>query len=82
MRYAPGLGPTASTRTRADRDRPRGQMNVIELARAFLDDAPIGIVITDAQPAKPGPIILYANAAFGALTGTVVGGTITVLVAR
>ncbi|WP_165361530.1 PAS domain-containing protein [Lichenibacterium ramalinae] len=51
-------------------------MNVIELARAFLDDAPIGIVITDAQPAKPGPIILYANAAFGALTGRDVDGLI------
>ena len=46
-----------------------GDMNIIELARAFLHDAPIGIVITDAQPVKPGPVILYANSAFGTLTG-------------
>lgn len=44
-------------------------MNIIELARAFLDDAPIGVVITDAQPSKPGPVIVYANSAFGVLTG-------------
>jgi PAS domain S-box-containing protein len=44
-------------------------MNVIELARAFLHDAPVAVVITDAQPSKPGPSILYANPAFGKLTG-------------
>lgn len=44
-------------------------MNVIELARAFLHETSVGVVITDAQPCKPGPIILYANSAFGALTG-------------
>ena len=44
-------------------------MNVLELARGFLHDAPIGVVITDAQPSKPGPFILYANPAFGVLTG-------------
>ena len=44
-------------------------MNIIELARAFLHNAPVGIVVTDALPSKPGPFILYANSAFGVLTG-------------
>ena len=44
-------------------------MTIVEFARVFLQDAPVGVVITDAQPSKPGPIILYANPAFGLLTG-------------
>lgn len=51
-------------------------MNIIELARAFLHDAPVGIVVTDAQPSKPGPVILYANSAFGVLTGRDVSGLV------
>lgn len=44
-------------------------MMIVEFVRAFLDAAPVGIVITDAQPRLPGPTILYANPAFGRLTG-------------
>ena len=44
-------------------------MTIIEFARAFLHDTPIGVVVTDGQPSRPGPVILYANPAFGALTG-------------
>ena len=44
-------------------------MTVIELAMAFAGAAPVGIVITDARLNPPGPIILYANEAFGRLTG-------------
>jgi PAS domain S-box-containing protein len=44
-------------------------MTIVEFLRAFVADASIAVVITDAQPRRPGPIILYANAAFGQLTG-------------
>lgn len=44
-------------------------MNIVEFARAFLHEEPVGIVVTDAQPSQPGPVILYANPAFGVLTG-------------
>lgn len=44
-------------------------MTVIEFARAFLERAPVGVVITDARVQLPGPTIVYANAAFGTLTG-------------
>lgn len=44
-------------------------MNIIDFARAFLHEAPIGVVVTDARPSEPGPVILYANPAFGVLTG-------------
>ena len=44
-------------------------MTIVELARAFLHDASVGVVVTDAQPSQPGPVILYANPAFGVLTG-------------
>ena len=44
-------------------------MTIIEFARVFLDAAPVAVVMTDAQPRRPGPTILYANAAFGRLTG-------------
>ena len=44
-------------------------MTIIELANAFADAAPVGIVITDARLNLPGPSILYANDAFGRLTG-------------
>lgn len=44
-------------------------MLITEFARAFLEATPVGVVITDAQPRLPGPTILYANPAFGRLTG-------------
>lgn len=44
-------------------------MTLVEFARVFLETALVGVVVTDASPHAPGPTILYANAAFGALTG-------------
>jgi len=54
-------------------------MTIIEFIRAFADDTPVAVVITDTVLESPGPTILYANPAFGALTGrdctTIVGLT-------
>ena len=44
-------------------------MTVVEFIRAFLHDAPVGVVVTTPEPERPGPTILYANPAFGRLTG-------------
>lgn len=44
-------------------------MTIVELVRAFMDDAPVAVVITDGNLEPPGPTILYANAAFGQLSG-------------
>lgn len=44
-------------------------MTVLELIRAIARDAPVGVVVTDTLVKPPGPIILYANDAFGRLTG-------------
>jgi PAS domain S-box-containing protein len=44
-------------------------MMALELIRALAHDAAIGIVVTDPMIEPPGPIILYANAAFGRLVG-------------
>lgn len=44
-------------------------MTAFELIRAFAHDATIGIVVTDPKIERPGPTILYANAAFGRLVG-------------
>ena len=44
-------------------------MTALELIRALAHDATIGIVVTDAVIDVPGPIILYANPAFGCLVG-------------
>lgn len=44
-------------------------MTVVEFARAFLDDDPVAVIVTDADLIRPGPRIMYANAAFGRLTG-------------
>ncbi|MFJ5487601.1 PAS domain-containing protein [Hansschlegelia beijingensis] len=44
-------------------------MTIIELIRALAEDSPVAICLTDAQPAAPGPLILYANPAFALLTG-------------
>ena len=47
-------------------------MRIIEFAKAFLETNPVGVVVTDARPRLPGPTIIYANPAFGRLTGTCV----------
>ncbi|WP_409564270.1 PAS domain-containing protein [Methylobacterium sp. J-076] len=44
-------------------------MTFVELVHAFLGEAAVAVVVTDAQLDRPGPTILYANAAFGRLTG-------------
>jgi PAS domain S-box-containing protein len=44
-------------------------MTAFELIRAFAHNATVGIVVTDPMIEPPGPIILYANAAFGRLVG-------------
>jgi PAS domain S-box-containing protein len=54
----------------------RSGMTLLEVIRALADDSPLGIVITDAEVKKPGPIILYANEAFGRLIGRPVAGVI------
>ena len=42
-------------------------MTIVEWIRAFAHDVSVGIVLTDATVERPGPIILYANPAFGRL---------------
>ena len=44
-------------------------MTLVELIRAFGRDLAVGIVITDPITERPGPIIVYANPAFGQLVG-------------
>ncbi|TXM93765.1 PAS domain-containing protein [Methylobacterium sp. WL116] len=44
-------------------------MTIVEWIKAFAHDISIGIVVTDAAIERPGPIILYANPAFGQLVG-------------
>lgn len=44
-------------------------MTLLEVIRAFAHDSVLAIVMTDAMVEKPGPTILYANEAFGQLTG-------------
>ncbi|MGU3664543.1 PAS domain-containing protein [Methylobacterium sp. A49B] len=44
-------------------------MTALELIRALAREAPIGIVVTDAEIVRPGPTIVYANSAFGQLVG-------------
>lgn len=44
-------------------------MTSVDLIRAFGRNLPIGIVITDASIERPGPMIVYANPAFGHLIG-------------
>ncbi|GJD97668.1 PAS domain-containing protein [Methylobacterium iners] len=44
-------------------------MTLFELIRAFVDKSPVAVLVTDATVRAPGPIILYANGAFGKLTG-------------
>lgn len=44
-------------------------MTIFDLIRALAYEAPVAVVITDATVEAPGPIIEYANEAFGKLTG-------------
>jgi PAS domain S-box-containing protein len=44
-------------------------MTLLEVIHAFAHDSAVAIVVTDAKLEKPGPTILYANAAFGRLVG-------------
>lgn len=44
-------------------------MTAFELIRALAHRATVSVVVTDTTIASPGPIILYANEAFGRLVG-------------
>jgi len=44
-------------------------MTILELIQAFGRDSPVGILVTNACFAPPGPIIQYANVALGQLVG-------------
>ena len=44
-------------------------MDAVALIRAMLQDAPVGVIVTDAVVELPGPTIVYANPAFGRLVG-------------
>lgn len=44
-------------------------MTAFEIIRALAHDATVGVIITDTTTLSPGPIILYANEAFGRLVG-------------
>ena len=48
-------------------------VTVVEVIKAFVHDAPVGVVITDTGIDLPGPTILYANPAFAGLTGRSLG---------
>ncbi|WP_267428610.1 PAS domain-containing protein [Methylobacterium sp. GC_Met_2] len=49
------------------------EMTAFELIRALAHDAVVGVVVTDTMVASPGPVILYANKAFGRLVGRDLG---------
>ena len=51
-------------------------MTALELIRAVAHNATVGIVVTDAMIDRPGPTILYVNAAFGDLVGRPPGNLI------
>jgi PAS domain S-box-containing protein len=44
-------------------------MTIVDLIRAFAEELPVAVCVTDSQVEAPGPTILYANPAFAALTG-------------
>ena len=44
-------------------------MTAFEIIRALAQDATVGVIITDTTILPPGPVILYANEAFGRLVG-------------
>lgn len=44
-------------------------MTIIELLSVFAEEAPVAVLATDTLLEEPGPRVVYANAAFGALTG-------------
>lgn len=51
-------------------------MTFLDLIQAFARELPVAVCVTDAQVETPGPTILYANEAFGRLTGRDVPGLI------
>ena len=44
-------------------------MTLLEEVSALANNSAVAVAVTDATAAKPGPIILYANEAFGRLVG-------------
>ena len=44
-------------------------MTIVEFIQAFAHDLPVAVVVTSQTIEPPGPTILYANPAFGELTG-------------
>lgn len=44
-------------------------MNLIDLVRHIAEPLDVAVVVTDAELARPGPTILYANAAFLRMSG-------------
>lgn len=51
-------------------------MTFLEVVRTFAHDSALAVAVTDATVEKPGPVILYANDAFGRLVGRPVAETI------
>jgi len=44
-------------------------MNLIDLVRHVADDLDVGVLVTSTDLTRPGPTILYANAAFRRMSG-------------
>lgn len=44
-------------------------MNLVELVRLFADPLHVAVVLTDTDLERPGPTVLYANPAFGRMSG-------------
>ncbi len=48
-------------------------MHVLDLVIQFADPLDVGVLVTDAELSRPGPTIIYANAAFLRMSGYEVG---------